>query len=218
MANLQFMKGIFKHPFSQSINTFTHPHNLHHQNFPPFQKINKYHFLSSSSIFFWGHKDIMGVVTYTDEFASPVSAPRLFKALIVDADNLIPKIIPQAVKSIETIEGDGGPGSIKQMNFIEGSHFKYVKHRIDALDKENLTYAYTLIEGDALMDKIESISYEIKLEASPEGGCKGKNTSKYYPKEGVEIKEEEIKAGKEKAGGVLKAVEGYLLANPEAYV
>lgn len=93
-----------------------------------------------------------------------------------------------------------------------------MKHRIDALDKENLTYAYTLIEGDGLMDKIESISYEIKLEASPEGGCKGKNTSKYYPKEGVEIKEEEIKAGKEKAAGVFKAVEGYLLANPEAYV
>lgn len=65
----------------------------------------------------------MGVVTYTEEFASPIPAPRLFKALIVDADNLIPKIVPQAIKSIETIEGDGGPGSIKQMNFIEGFIF-----------------------------------------------------------------------------------------------
>lgn len=33
----------------------------------------------------------------------------------------------------------------------------------------------------------------------------------------VEIKEEEIKAGKEKAAGMLKAVEAYLLAKQEIY-
>uniref|UniRef100_A0A5B7B3B5 Putative major allergen Pru ar 1 n=1 Tax=Davidia involucrata TaxID=16924 RepID=A0A5B7B3B5_DAVIN len=160
----------------------------------------------------------MGVVSFTEEFTSPIPAPRLFKALILDADNLIPKIAPQAIKSVELIEGNGGPGSIKQMNFAQGSHFKYVKHRIDALDKDNMTYAYTLIEGDALMDKLESISYEIKLESSPDGGCIGKNTSKYHTKPGIEIKEEDIKSGKEKAAGVFKAVEAYLLANPDAYV
>lgn len=80
-----------------------------------------------------------------------------------------------------------------------------------------MTYSYTMIEGSELMDKLESISYEIKFESSPEGGCKGTNTSKYYPKPGVMIKEEEIKAGKEKAMAVFKAVEAYLSANPEAY-
>lgn len=159
----------------------------------------------------------MGAVTFTEEFTSTIPASRLFKALILDSDNLIPKIAPQAVKNVELIEGDGGPGSIKKMNFGEGSQFKYVKHRIDAVDKENLTYAYTLIDGDALTDKIDSISYEIKFEPSPDGGCKGKNVSTYHTKPGVEIKEEEIKAGKEKASGVFKLVEGYLLANPEAY-
>ena len=98
-----------------------------------------------------------------------------------------------------------------------GSQFKYVKHRIDAVDKENLTYAYTLIDGDALMDKLDSISYEMKFEPSPDGGCKGKNVSTYHTKPGVEIKEEEIKDGKEKAAVVFKLVEAYLLANPEAY-
>ncbi|KAL3505674.1 hypothetical protein ACH5RR_031056 [Cinchona calisaya] len=159
----------------------------------------------------------MAVVTFTEEFTSSIPAPRLFKALILDADNLMPKIAPQAVKNVELIEGDGGPGSIKQMNFGEGSQIKYVKHRIDALDKENLTYAYTMIEGDSLMEKIESVSYEMKFEASPDGGCKGKNISTYKTKPGVEIKEEDIKAGKEKAAGVFKLVEGYLLANPDAY-
>ncbi|KAL2506818.1 putative major allergen Pru ar 1 [Abeliophyllum distichum] len=160
----------------------------------------------------------MGAITVTEEFTSPVPASRLFKALILDADNLIPKIAPQAIKNVEIIEGDGGPGTIKQMNFAEGSEFKYVKHKIDALDKENMSYSYTLIEGDALMNILESISYEIKIEPSSEGGTKGKNISTYNTKPGIEIKEEDIKAGKEKAAGVFKAVEAYLLANPDAYV
>lgn len=92
-----------------------------------------------------------------------------------------------------------------------------MKHRIDALDEENLSYSYTLIEGDPLMDKLEKISYETKLESGPDGGTKGKSGSTYYTKPGVEIKEEEIKAGKDKAAGLLKAVEGYLLANPDVY-
>ncbi|XP_010024736.2 major strawberry allergen Fra a 1.08 [Eucalyptus grandis] len=156
-------------------------------------------------------------VTFTEEFSSSVPAPRLFKALIIDGDNLMPKIMPQAIKSVELIHGDGGPGSIKQMNFADGSPLKFVKHRIDALDKEKMTYSYSMVEGGELGNKIESISYEIKMEASPDGGCKGSNVSKYLPKPGIVINEEEIKAGKEKATAVFKAVEAYLLANPETY-
>lgn len=98
-----------------------------------------------------------------------------------------------------------------------GSHIKYVKHRTDALDEEKLTYSYTLIEGDDLLDKIESISYEMKFEPTPDGGCKGTNVSKYHPKPGVQINEEEVKAGKEKAMAIFKGVEAYLLANPNVY-
>ncbi|OWM88131.1 major allergen Pru ar 1-like [Punica granatum] len=159
----------------------------------------------------------MAAVTFTEEFSSPIPAPRMFKALILEGDNLIPKIMPQAIKNIEIIQGDGGPGSIRQMNFAEGSQLKHLKHRIDVLDKEKMTYSYTMIEGSDLTDKLESISYEIKFETTPEGGCKGTNVSKYYPKPGVTINEEEIKAGKEKAMAVFKAVEAYLLANPKAY-
>lgn len=94
---------------------------------------------------------------------------------------------------------------------------KYVKHRIDALDKDSLTYSYTLTEGDALLSNIEAITYEIKFQSTADGGCKGTNVSKYHPKPGAEIKEEEIKEGKEKAMAVYKVVEAYLIANPEAY-
>lgn len=161
----------------------------------------------------------MAVVTFTEDIASPVPATRLFKAMIVDADNLLPKIVPQAIKSVERIEGDGGPGTIKQMNFTEGIPFKYVKLRIDTLDKQNLMYAYTLIEGDALMGKIESVCYEVKLDPSPDGGgCVGKKVTTYHTKPDVEISEEEIKVGKEMIEGIFKTAEAFLLANTGAYV
>ncbi|KAM0010139.1 putative Bet v I/Major latex protein [Helianthus debilis subsp. tardiflorus] len=161
----------------------------------------------------------VNVTTFTDEFTSPVPAARLFKALILDAHNLYPKITPLGIKSIDTIEGDGGPGSIKQINFALDGHATYVKHKVDALDEDKMVYAYTLIEGGELAtDKIESISYNMTFESSPSGGCIGNNTSKFHTKEGFEIKEEDIKEGKEKAFGVFKAIEAFLLETPNAYV
>ncbi|KAK9280926.1 hypothetical protein L1049_003817 [Liquidambar formosana] len=158
----------------------------------------------------------MGVTTFTQEFTTPVAPSRMFKALILDSHNLIPKLMPQSVKSMEFIEGDGGVGSIKQTHFPEGSHFKFLKHKIDALDTKNYVCKYTLIEGDVLGDKLESIAYEIKFEASG-GGCVCKMTSHYHTKAGIELKEEEIKAGKDKAMGLYKTVEEHLLANPDVY-
>lgn len=79
-----------------------------------------------------------------------------------------------------------------------------------------MMYSYTIIEGDA-MDKIESISHEIKYEVSSNGGCKGKSVNKYYPKGGVELEEEKIKEARAQAMGIFKVVEAYLLANPDAY-
>ena len=62
----------------------------------------------------------MAVTTFSSDFTSSIPAARLFKALILDADNLFPKITLLAIKSIDTIEGEGGPGSIKQINFEQG--------------------------------------------------------------------------------------------------
>merc|ERR1712183_788855 len=134
---------------------------------------------------------IMGVFTYESETTTVITPARLFKAFVLDADNLIPKVAPQAIKSSEIIEGSGGPGTIKKITFGEGSQFNYVKHRIDEIDNANFIYACTLIEGDAISETLEKIAYEIKLD--------------------------QIKAGKEEASGIFKAVEAYLLANPDAY-
>ncbi|CAL8080366.1 unnamed protein product [Prunus armeniaca] len=159
----------------------------------------------------------MGVFTYESEFTSEIPPPRLFKAFVLDADNLVPKIAPQAIKHSEILEGDGGPGTIKKITFGEGSQYGYVKHKIDSIDKENHSYSYTLIEGDALGDNLEKISYETKLVASPSGGSVIKSTSHYHTKGDVEIKEEHVKAGKEKASNLFKLIETYLKGHPDAY-
>lgn len=64
----------------------------------------------------------MAVITFTDEHSSPIARSRIFKASIIDSHNLIPKLLPQAIKSIDIIEGDGGTGSIKQINFAQGQN------------------------------------------------------------------------------------------------
>ncbi|KAK9933892.1 hypothetical protein M0R45_021064 [Rubus argutus] len=47
---------------------------------------------------------------------------------------------------------------------------------------------------------------------------KGVNTAiNYHCKGEVEIKEEHVKAGKERAAGLFKIIESHLLANPDAY-
>ena len=64
----------------------------------------------------------MGVITYESEVSSPIPPARLFKAYVLDADNLIPKISPHTIKSTEIIEGNGGPGTIKKVTFHEGEY------------------------------------------------------------------------------------------------
>lgn len=91
-----------------------------------------------------------------------------------------------------------------------------MKQRVDAVDKENFTYSYSIIEGDALMGLFESVSYHIKIVPTLDGGSICKNRSIYHTKGDAQVTEEEIKAGKEKASGMFKAVEAYLLANPDA--
>lgn len=63
----------------------------------------------------------MTVSTFTQEYKCPIAAPRMFNALILDSNNLFPKLFPQYIKSINVIQGDvGAAGSIEQINFTDG--------------------------------------------------------------------------------------------------
>lgn len=92
-----------------------------------------------------------------------------------------------------------------------------MKQHVEALDKDNYVYKYSVIEGDVLQDAVEKVSYEVQFLPSADGGSICKNKSTYYPKGDAKINEDEIKAGKDKAGLIFKAVEGYLIANPDLY-
>ncbi|KAL4579310.1 hypothetical protein LXL04_015451 [Taraxacum kok-saghyz] len=62
----------------------------------------------------------MGITTYDMEIETTVPAAKLYQAFILDGDTLVPKVVPQAMKSIEILEGDGGAGTIKLITFGEG--------------------------------------------------------------------------------------------------
>ncbi|KAF6141288.1 hypothetical protein GIB67_024372 [Kingdonia uniflora] len=108
---------------------------------------------------------------------------------------MMPKLMLHAIKKLEKLEGDGGVGTIVEINFTAGP-FKY---KTDEIDIENHFCEHTLIEGDLLANKFNSIVFEVKFEASSNGGCIVKITSHNHCKSDVEIKEEEVKGGKEKA-------------------
>ncbi|KAH7521606.1 hypothetical protein FEM48_Zijuj07G0051000 [Ziziphus jujuba var. spinosa] len=168
----------------------------------------------------------MGVLSYESEFTSSIPPARLFKAFVLDADYLFPKLAPNAVKSVEIIEGEGGAGTIKKITFGDESfsfphcmNLQAVTSTIQSKRLKQLTKTtfYSLIEGDALTDKLEKISYENKFIAA-DGGSVIKSVSKYHTKtDDYDITEDKIKAGKEKASHLFKVVEKYLQENPDAY-
>ncbi|KAK3444463.1 hypothetical protein EUGRSUZ_A00176 [Eucalyptus grandis] len=134
----------------------------------------------------------MGVITNDFETTSPIPPAEMFEPL-----SLTP--ITSSTRS-----------SHKTSRALKSSR------AMEALDKENFTYCYSIIEGDPLGTDFEKISYEVKITASPDGGSMLKSTSKYLTIGEVNITEEEIKAGKEKADAMVKAIEASVVANPDA--
>ena len=57
--------------------------------------------------------------SYSIERESPVEVKRLWNATL-DTHNLLPKIAPEIISSITLLQGDGGVGTIRQVNFTAG--------------------------------------------------------------------------------------------------
>ena len=65
----------------------------------------------------------MGVYTFTivDETSS-IAPSKLYDALCIDNHNVVPKVVPNIIKSIDFVEGvSTSVGCVKQYNFAEGS-------------------------------------------------------------------------------------------------
>ncbi|XP_068636287.1 major strawberry allergen Fra a 1.08-like [Aristolochia californica] len=155
--------------------------------------------------------------TVSNEIVSAVPVPRLWKALVKDSSSLIPKILPEVISKIAILEGDGGVGIIVHTDFNPAvKELRYWKHRVDTIDDENFVFLYSIIEGGLIGKKVKSTWFELKFEGNPDGTTSCKLLGEFDTLGKTLPLEEE----KEMMGGMVgmfKAVEGYLLANPNAY-
>ncbi|XP_010551083.1 PREDICTED: major pollen allergen Car b 1-like [Tarenaya hassleriana] len=158
----------------------------------------------------------MGIITRESETASSIPPARLFKAIVLESHTLMPKILPQAIKSIQ-VHGDGGAGTTFTTIFAPGFPYKNSKSRVESLDVENLEYKYSVVEGDPLNDKCEKITTELKFLQGTDGGSVIKIKTDFYSissSGAADLNDEEMEEAREKGLAGFKAVEAYLLANP----
>ncbi|XP_052173448.1 MLP-like protein 423 [Diospyros lotus] len=71
---------------------------------------------------------------------------------IRESTTLFPKAVPHQYKSIHVLEGDGkSVGSVRVVHFAEGSPLvKTTEEKIEAVDEEKKTVAYSVVGGDIL--------------------------------------------------------------------
>lgn len=93
-----------------------------------------------------------------------------------------------------------------------------MKERLDFLDMVTLECKQTLVEGGHIGSKLETATSHFKFEAAAGGGCVCRVATSYKLLPGVEDDHGETMKAKEAVTGIIKAAEGYLVANPEAYL
>ncbi|XP_058078791.1 pathogenesis-related protein 1-like [Magnolia sinica] len=163
--------------------------------------------------------EIMVAGTVSHEIQSPISPSRFWNAIVKDSHNLMPKLMPEIITSIVILEGDGGVGTIRQSNFTDAiKDFSYWKDRIDEIDNDKHLFKYSVIEGGLLGKKVKSTTFTLEFKGGIEGGSICKFHGEFETVEGSVPKEDETKEMMGNMVGMFKAVEGYLVANPNAYV
>ncbi|XP_058730886.1 ABA-responsive protein ABR18-like [Vicia villosa] len=155
----------------------------------------------------------MGIFIFENDTTSTVAPAKLFKAVVHDADVIVPKVV-DSIKTVEIVEGNGGPGTVKKITFVEGGQTLYVLHKIETIDDAKFEYNYSIVGGFSISDIVEKISFEAKLFEGPNGGSVGKMTVKYHTKGDAKPIEKEVEEGKAKSDALFKAIEGFVLANP----
>lgn len=156
--------------------------------------------------------------TATSEDLSEVEARRLWNALVKDGHNLLPKVFPEFFSSVTFLQGDGGVGTIKQLNFTPANKdFSYAKERVDEIDEEKMVFKYTTTEGGLLGKKLSASNFELKFVPRKEGGCVVTWICNYETLAGAPVDEGKAQEMKEQSNAMFKKIEQYLLSNPTLY-
>nr|GEY57036.1 root allergen protein-like [Tanacetum cinerariifolium] len=173
---------------------------------------------------------IMSTECLEIEVASPFPAEKVFK-VFSDFHNIAPKVYPEVYKCIDTIEGDGGVGTIRLLTFGEVYNvsklwlymccvcvpFTSGKFKVDTIDASNFDYSITFYEGDNLMGILDSINQHVKVTPSDNGGSLFKLKIVYNCKGDEKPSADTLKFEKEVYEKTFKAIDAYVVAHPEEY-
>ncbi|XP_074576937.1 pathogenesis-related protein B-like [Curcuma longa] len=154
----------------------------------------------------------------TDEVAFNVSAAKLWKGAVVEPHILYPKLLPDFFSKAERI-GEG-VGAITVFYFAPAANLppgSLNKNKIEVLDEATFTFKNSTVEGGLLGVLVSSLTYESVFVPTGADSCVAKIKFEYETIGDKDLGEEELKATRDGSIGVLKAVEGYLLANPDVY-
>ncbi|KAJ4726247.1 Major allergen Bet v 1 [Melia azedarach] len=98
-----------------------------------------------------------------------VSVESLWKALALDMRFIIPSVVPNLVKEVQIIEGDGSLGTVLLFNFASGvPHMSYQKEKIVELDDSLHRISLQVVEGGHLNLGFSSYTTTFQLTASGE--------------------------------------------------
>jgi hypothetical protein len=100
-------------------------------------------------------------------------------------------------------------------NCIADGKTTFILHKVEAVDEANLGYNYSLVGGTGLDESLEKVEFVTSVVAGSDGGSIVKISVKYHTKGDATLSDAVREETKGKGTGLLKAVEGYVLANPD---
>ncbi|XP_054809819.1 pathogenesis-related protein 2-like [Prosopis cineraria] len=157
----------------------------------------------------------MGVFTYETETVSVVPPAKLYNTFVKQFDTIFPKANP-SVKSVQVIEGTGGPGSIKKITSVgQGGNAIDVLHKVDEIDEANLRYNYSVVGGNKFPESLEKVCFETKVVGGCDGGSIVNFVIKYHTKGNSPPAEDLVKRGKMRGEQLFKVVADYIVASPD---
>ncbi|KAG0481006.1 hypothetical protein HPP92_011574 [Vanilla planifolia] len=157
--------------------------------------------------------------SFTRESTSTIPLERIWKAGILDAHNLIPKLLPNFISSVDLVEGDGGVGTIKRFNFTDVvKEFRFATDKTVVLDNEKYVVKQDVLEGGLIGLRLKSYSFLLQFEVGSNGETVGRTTVEYDTLDDTPLSAEEQEQLMIGLNLMIQAVEGYLQANPTAYV
>ncbi|XP_074309841.1 MLP-like protein 423 [Silene latifolia] len=88
---------------------------------------------------------------------------------VKDSPNFFPKAMPHHYKSIEIVEGaDHVVGSVRLVTYADGNPIKTTKEKIDVVDDEKKTLAYSVVDGEGITH-YKSFKAQVVVEEKGEG-------------------------------------------------